>query len=251
MTLGITAVGPHPDQGALVRLVDGEGSEEELARLAAHVGTCAECQGERRLIAERSRGLSNLLARTDATSRTFALRFERRAPRAWWRAWPAAAAAALVVLSAAAVFANPMRTWVLGRWASVRRLLHAPQSTAPGQTPRRADSDTVGAVSFTPGSDVLVVRVATRQAEGLLLLEATAAGTASAMVRGAGDRQELIVLPDELRIANTAGSRATYRVTVPTRLKRVVVLIGAEPPVNVVPVLGDRRMLDLSVQDRR
>ena len=125
----------------------------------------------------------------------------------------------------------------------------APTHAAPSQR-SGAVRDTSGTVWFTPTSDVLVVRVVTRQADGSLVLEATDAATASAAVRDAGDSVELIVLPDELRIANTAGSHAAYRITVPARLKRVVVLVGAEPPVSAAPVLGERRTLDLSVRGR-
>jgi len=180
----------------------------------------------------------------------FTLRFERRALRLRLRAWPAAAAAAALVLGALALSATPVGAWIRDRWADVRRLLAAPPRTASTQAAAEASRDSLGTVWFTPSSDVLVVRVATRQASGSLLLEATAATTASAAVRGAGDSDELIVLPDELRIANTAASHATYRVTVPARLSRIVVLLGAEPPVSLAPALGERRTLDLSVQHR-
>jgi hypothetical protein len=107
-------------------------------------------------------------------------------------------------------------------------------------------------VSFTPDSDVLVVRVATRQAEGSLVLETSATPTASAAVRGQGQHEAIVVLPDELRIANTAASRATYRLTLPARLKRVVVVIARDPPVSVTPgAPGQSQSIDLKMKGRR
>jgi len=231
----------HVDDVALVRLLDGEGTATERARLAAHLGSCAACEERRGLLAEASRELSLLLDRADSAPPAFALRCPPLRP---WRAWPAAAAAVVLVLSTVTLFAAPVRSWIVGRWTVVHRLLHAAPVLSPTQRPG-------GAVSFIPASDVLVVRVATRQAEGSLLLETTATPTASAEVRSAGEREGLIVLPDELRIANTPTSRATYRLTVPTRLRRVVIVIDAEPPVFVTPALaGEGRNLDLRALNR-
>jgi hypothetical protein len=247
MSLGIAAPGPHADESALVRHLDGEGSPEERASVSAHLAACEECDRQYRTLAARAKAFADLLARTDPLPRPFALRLERRTARSRFRPW-AAAAAALLVVGSIALVVSPGRAWILERWADVRRLLGAPLASPDPQPPAPAAVDTVGVVSFTPASDILIVRVTARQAEGSLLLETTTAPAASAVVsnRGGGDGEELIVLPDELRIANTTTSRATYRVVLPSRIRRVVVLIAAEPPVSIAPLVpGDRRSLDL------
>jgi hypothetical protein len=107
-------------------------------------------------------------------------------------------------------------------------------------------------VSFTLDADSLVVRVATRQAEGSLVLETSATPTASTVVRGQGEHEGILVLPDELRIVNTPASRATYRITVPARLRRVVVMIDRDAPISLTPGSpGESRALDLKVDARR
>jgi hypothetical protein len=110
----------------------------------------------------------------------------------------------------------------------------------------------VGVVSFTPDSDILVVRVATRQADGSLELETSVVPTASATVRGQGAHEAIVVLPHELRIANTAASHATYRITLPARLKRLVVVINGDRPVPLAPIApGDSQAIDLKLKGRR
>jgi hypothetical protein len=251
MSVDTAAPGRHLDDGALLRLVDREGSAAERARLATHVGACDMCHRRHGALAAWSRGASEALARSDAPRRSFARVPDRRAPRAPWGWWPAAAAAVLLAVGTVALGA-PVRPWVLERWAGLRRWLHVPEAARPAQTPPRTPEAPVGVVSFTPDSDVLVVRVATRQAEGSLVLETSATPTASAVVRGQGAHEAIVVLPDELRIANIAASRATYRITLPARLKRVVVVIARDPPVFLTPGSpGESRSLDLRPAGRR
>jgi hypothetical protein len=250
MRVDTAAPGPHLDDGALLLLLDGEGSAAERARLATHIGTCDVCHRRHDVLAAWSSGVSEVLARSDAPARTFALVRERRAPRLPWRWRPAAAAAVLLALGTVALGA-PVRTWVVERWTGLRRLLHMPEASRSGQTPPRTPS-AVGMVSFTLDADSLVVRVATRQAEGSLVLETSATPTASTVVRGQGEHEGILVLPDELRIVNTPASRATYRITVPARLRRVVVMIDRDAPISLTPGSpGESRALDLKVDARR
>jgi hypothetical protein len=146
--------------------------------------------------------------------------------------------------------AAPVRTWLEERWIGVRELLHLPGGNAPTQESAR-DQSPAGMVSFVPEADVLTVRIATRQVEGSLVFEKSRAATASVTVRGQGDREAVVVLPDELRIANMAASRATYRVTLPARLKGVTVVVAGDPPVTLAPLApGDSVTIDLSTHAR-
>jgi hypothetical protein len=241
---------PHLDDGALLRLLDREGPAVEQAEHASHVATCDVCRQRHAVLAAWSRGASEVLARSDAAPRSFAFRRNGRPPLFLWRSWPVAAAVVLLVLGTVASGA-PVRTWVAQRWAGLRRLLHVPEATRPIQTPTPTPSAPVGVVSFTPDSDVLVVRVATRQAEGSLVLETSATPTASAVVRGQGEHEAIVILPTELRITNTAASRATYRLTLPSRLKRVDVVIDSDPAIAVTPVAtGESKAIDLRMSAR-
>jgi hypothetical protein len=247
MSVRIATPGPHLEEGALVRLVDREVSDTERAQIVAHVERCSQCAGEWRAIVGRSRALVELLERTDPGPRIFALTVHRRPSRTPLRSWPAAAAVVLLVVGVVAFSASPIRAWIIERWADGRRLIGIRGHSGHVQSLGPTRQETAGGVSFTPASDVLIVRLATRQAGGTLLVEATDALQVSAEVDGASVGGELLVLPNELRIANAAQARASYRVAVPTQLKEVIVLIGGEPPAIIAPGLaGERRTLDLS-----
>lgn len=251
----------HLDDGALLRLLDGEGSRAERAQLVTHIETCEACNRRHSLLSAWSRAASDVLFRTDGAPRVFALHENGRGPVTLWRWWPAAAAVVLLVGGTVAVAAPPLRTWMVQRWATLGHLLHVPPSPpsgtqpvgAPGdRSPAQAPSPAVGEVVFTPDSDVLTVRVATRQAEGSLVLETSTTSTAAVMVRGQGEHEAVVVLPDELRIANTVGSRATYRVTLPARLKRVIVVVDGDQAFSLDPVApGESRAIDLQTKGRR
>ena len=257
MRLVTATPSPHLDDGGLVRLLDQEGSAGERARLGVHVGACDACQRRQEALATWTRAVSEVLTRSDMPVRTFGLARDGRDRGAIWRWWPAAAAAVLLVVGTVAL-AAPLGTWMVERWGALRHVLLTPGAPrrAPtrvgDQAPPQASSAPVGVVSFTPDSDVLLVRVAKRQAEGSLVVEASPAPTASATVRGQGEHEAIVVLPAELRIANTAASRATYRITLPAHLKRLVVQIDDEPAVSLTPVApGESHTLDLKTKRRR
>ncbi|HUL49674.1 MAG TPA: DUF4402 domain-containing protein [Gemmatimonadales bacterium] len=250
MNLGIEIAEPHVDDGAIMRLLDREGPALERVPVAAHVETCGPCRQRRDRLAALSRDMSEALVRSDPVPRVFARARRGRIPPVLWRSWPAAAAVVLFVAGTIAV-AAPVRMWMAERWIGLRELLHVSSGTERPQIPAREQSP-AGMVSFVPESDVLTVRITTRQAEGALVFEASRASTASVTVRGQGDREAVVVLPDELRIANLATSRATYRVTLPARLRSVTVVVGGDRPLNLAPLAGgDSLIIDLSTNARR
>ncbi len=255
MSIGAPVQAPHLDDGALLRLLDRECSAGEGAQLAAHIATCDDCNRRHRALAAWSRGTSELLVRADAPARVFALSRNGRRPRIAWRWWSAAAAVVLLMGGTVAV-AAPMRMWMVQRWAALRGALHSTRTEQLAPTPTgdhhaQAASPALGEVSFTPDSDVLVVRIASRQVEGSLVLETSSAPTASATVRGQGEHEAIVVLPSELHIANQVGSRATYRLTLSARLKRVVVVIAGGAPLSFTPpASGDSRTVDLQMKGR-
>lgn len=239
----------HLNEGVLVRFLDAEVSEIERMQVSTHVQQCSECARELGAIETRSRSLVALLERADPTPRVFAL--TRRQVPLPARRWPVAAAVVLA-LGAAALAATPVRAWILERWADLRRAVGVSPST-PLLQPPATPFDSAGRVSFLPVSDVLLLHVATRQAEGHLILEGTDLPRVSAEMSAAGTGAggELVVLPGELRIVNATSSRASYRVALPTRLNQVVVSIDGEAPIVIAPVLaGERRTIVVSTQTR-
>jgi len=250
MSLRTELVEPHLDDGAIMRLLDREATAVEHEPLATHVETCGQCRQRRDMLAALSREITEALVRSDPAPRVFMRARRGRMPSVVWRSWPAAAAIVLLVGGTIAV-AAPVRMWMAESWIGLRELLHPSGGTEHAQIPAREQSP-AGMVSFVPETDELTVRIANRQAEGALVFEASRASTASVTVRGQGDREAVVVLPDELRIANMAASRATYRITLPARLRSVTVVVGGDRPVSLAPLAsGDSLIIDLSVNARR
>ncbi|HEX8451164.1 MAG TPA: zf-HC2 domain-containing protein [Longimicrobium sp.] len=231
----------HLDDGALVRLIDGEAADGERAGVEAHLAACPVCAARLGSLRRRSVNLGVLLARGDfavpaAPSDELAARREARraAPRSWLRA---AAVAALVVVGAG-LFSSPVRAWFrdilggAGSGASVATQPAPPPASAPN-----ASSPSSGArIRFTPQGEEMGVEIAHPQAGSALVLERASSSTATAEVRApVGALGDLLVLPTGLRIANRANSpsAAEYHVAVPITVQRVRVRIGTAPSITV------------------
>lgn len=148
MNAGTERPDRHPDDGALLRLVDGAGAAAERARTGAHVERCDRCDVRlRRLRADKARVLS-LLAETEAALPTPPARLRTGADAGagtgagtgfgWIRGWRAAAVIAILLAGSAGV--QPVRAWVVERARAVAVMIGAvepaPAPAADGTTPR-------------------------------------------------------------------------------------------------------------------
>ncbi|HEX8696096.1 MAG TPA: hypothetical protein VF746_27010 [Longimicrobium sp.] len=228
--------GAHPDDGVLLRLLDGE---EDAPGAGEHVAACAACR--ERLDALRRRGarLAAVLARADfpvpdsapavpsPDARVIPLRRPERsaAMRPWLRA-----AAVVALLLGIGVLATPARArvaaWVSERWGEVfGRQAGAPAPAPPSApAPAPAAAPAAASVRFVPAGSTFTVEVEHAQGAGGLTLVRVAGENATAEV--AAGEAELLVLPAGLRIRNAAGSAAEYRVGVPAGVRRVTVRVA-------------------------
>jgi hypothetical protein len=234
----------HLDDGALVRLIDGEAADDERGRVEAHVEACPVCAERLGSLRRRSVNLGVLLARGDfavpaapsAPVDELAARREARtaAPRAPSRVWLRAAAVAALVIGAG-LFSSPVRAWfrdLLGGPGSGASL--ARRAPAPAPAPVAESPSTSARVHFTPEGEEMVVEIARGQARGALVLATGPSSTATAEVRApAGALADVLVLPTGLRISNGPTSVAEYHVAVPATVQRVRVRIGTAPAITV------------------
>jgi hypothetical protein len=229
--------GGHADDAILTRFVDGESLSEERAAVAHAVG-CDDCQARIDKIRQRRARLSEILATTDAPAVTvpnvtdILAEAERRAGGAasstngsrrarGRRPTRRAVVVSLVLLSGAALAAQPMTKWVLARWQRPAPREHAPKTVADSPTAAAAAT-----IAFVPQSSEFTIRFDAVPALGTLtLVSDTGSKVTATITTGAGD-EGFFVLPDGIRIKNTTASRATYRVSVPAALHRVRVQIG-------------------------
>lgn len=245
----------HLDDGALVRLIDGEAADDERAGVEAHLAACPVCAARLGSLRRRSVNLGLLLARGDfavpappsAPADEMAARREARrtSPPAASRAWLRAAAVVIGV----GLFSSPVRAWFrdfLGGAGSGAPVAVQP-APAPAPVPVEGAQPASARVRFTTQGEEMAVEIAHPQAVGALVLSTAASSTATAEVRApAGAPADLLVLPTGLRIANSAASVAEYHVAVPATVERVRVRVGTAPAITVPAAeLGQGRRVEL------
>lgn len=244
--------GSHASDGALVALLDGE-SEGQPRGLQEHVSSCAVCSERSERLRRQGVAVSSALATLDEADphAGVALRDElRRAQvrtslrrRGLWRRTGLRAAAGVLIVAGVAA-ATP-----LGRIA-VRYVEAALESgsagesrnpEAPAGAPSAAGTGTL--VAFEPTGGRLIVRFSAHQPEGDVELSPGPIGSrVRAQVMADPEVEELVLLPGELRVVNSATSRAGYRVTTPQGL-RVLVLVGGDILYEGVPSAPHRLRL--------
>jgi hypothetical protein len=224
----------HLEDGHLLQLLDGESGVPAGAR--AHVESCAVCRerfGALREAADRLRASLPDVALPD-------LHLHRRAPvRGWMRTFPAAAAAAILILASAAVAMPPVRQWLARQFdPPTVDSGPAPEPVTPG-----APAVAVGIVaSFIPSDTLLTIRVDARQNAGALELKAVEGGKVSAQAIGAAGTEELLLAPSEIRIMNGPSASADYRISIPAHVRAVRIVIGGRegPTIRNVAGLAER-----------
>ncbi len=223
----------HLDDADLIRALDG-------AVPAPHVASCEACARQRDRLARRGERFAALLEAADEAPRALTLAVDRR-PRASARPFlrrPAGrlAAAAVLALIAAGAVVPPVRAWVIDRatalWHAVTGRAPAAPSSAP---PGSRSGSSASSVAFVPQPGSFTIHVTARQAGGELAIEASTDSIVSAGVEPGAGAGEWVVLPDGLRLVNTADATHRYRVRVPATVTRIVVRIGTDPTRLLAP----------------
>lgn len=221
----------HPSDGDLVRFLDRQISDVEGQRMRRHIAACPACEQRLSLLRSQAGRASEYLASmvadvgADELAKRRALAAVRAAaghPRRAARRWRAGAAAAAVV-AVATLAVPPVRAWVAEHLA--REEAAQPVVTAPSVLPAMVAARPGPPVAFDVTGTEFRVELEHVQVGGELVLRGLGAERASAQILGGGE-EAILVLPDGLRIQNEPESRATYRVTVPTGQRSVVVVVG-------------------------
>jgi hypothetical protein len=231
--------GGHLDDGLLLQLIDQEPGMPADAR--AHLGACDECAS--RLSKLRGAGAMLRAALPDIAMPDIALARPKLRRAAWLMPVPLAAAATLVVLASAAAAAPPVRAWIMRHLTAEPPI--APATAPPSPAPEPATRSPGIIASFAPTDTALIIRFDRRQARGTLELTVAGADRISAQAIDGASAEELFVLPGELRVANATTSLASYRVTVPTSVRVIRVLIGTTEAATLRVTSGLERRIDL------
>lgn len=231
---------PHPDDGALVRRLDGQTLPGDDS---GHLAACPQCQARFNELEHRSDALSGLLHRgPDAAIEPPAHLLDRvrrtaRDERArHWTRTPLLKAAVIAAVLVAPLAAEPVRDWIgrsATRLATAVGLVEAPAPSGAG------DAE----ITIVPAGNRLVIRVDAPQPEGAVVLRFE--DRPDALVRvPSGSATSLVALPDGFRVINGAGGPDEYRFTVPAGLP-VEVRVAGSTAVTVTGEPGTARTVRL------
>ena len=241
----------HPSDGVLLALHDrerddmfDEARDAELAFGRRHIGECDDCRTRLAGIAAHSTRVREALtsipvpsSTADAFRRRLAQASARRTVPRWRRpAWQATAAVLVVAGVAAAAATGPIRAWLRHRAerpAAEQRSL----TQRAGATTQESVDRSGATVSFAVSGPDFTVRFDSLPVAGVLTVDsATAADITARVVSGAGTGGDaMVVLPGELRVRNSTGSRASYAVSVPRVVTRLRVIVDGRTVYDGAP----------------
>ena len=230
----MTAPGVHVPDHRLLGLVDGELTSSQAASVDAHLADCASCARRRMQLTKQLDRLARVLGEADWTAppRTVPAVTPRASRRGWWQA-----AAVVAVLLAGGLTVQPLRALIMktarAGWEGIATIFAREQPAAPRPVP---------SASFPAGSR-LTVRF-DEQASGRLSIEVTDEPLAT--VENTGPGTQLVVLPDELRIAGVVPVDQPIRLRIPPNVREVQVRDGSRIRRFQPGGIGDRWMVELT-----
>lgn len=217
----------HPDDGALLRFLDGQLLLGEAEDVRDHLATCTSCIDRAEEIRRTLRDVAAALQDADAAPRHEGMRNIK---------WLAAAA---LVLLAIATAVAPVRAWFLNRTHELWDALVASDSTALVDETPEVETATAS-VSFVPSTSAFILEVTTLQADGSLTVEIINDSVATASISRNLQSEELLVLPGGLRIINSPSSSAAYVIQLPASLSQIEVIVAGNEP-SILDLSGTRR----------
>lgn len=222
----------HLEDAVLVRQLEGALEDDEVAIVPAHLESCGKCADRLTTLRLRFERLGELLSATDTPVPTMTLRASRR----FVPSRAIAAAAVVLVLVSAVVAVRPARAWIVERSLELWTLVTGgtKETPAPGDAPATT-SHPATAVSFTPAGEQFFIHVSGHQLTGTVTVETAAVSRVTAEVRDGGSGEDLVVLPNTLRIVNTVQSAADYHVIVPASLGEITVEVAGHVAARFEP----------------
>ncbi|HEV2131657.1 MAG TPA: zf-HC2 domain-containing protein [Longimicrobiaceae bacterium] len=232
---------PHLTEGELVQHLDGELSAADRERVLAHAATCGECVERLRALQAQSDAFAELVVRLPAPrygelrrARTLTVlkRAETQASarRRSGSRWPLRAAASVAVIFTAAFTVEPVRAWMMEQWEGLTTptAIERAGPLAANETTWEASPQ----IAFEPVGEVFVLELRHPQRRGTVTLRVADVPQATAQVVGRR-AEDLLVLPNGIRIENAADASADYLLTLPAGLRLVRLRPGSAPEITI------------------
>ena len=231
--MGVAASNPtgHVSDGDLVRLLDGAVHGGAHQSIEVHVSKCPNCAARLDRLRTRSTRLSSLLSAQPVVEWLPSMGLGRMVvPTTHRKAQPrrdfhwSAAAAAVVLVASTAVAAGPARDWIVNGARTLLGRSAARPSVPPPERPT-VSSSTV-AVTFAPEADEVLFWLDATPSGGTLELHVAGDGRTTAEIARGQASEEIVVVPNGIRVRNGPASVADYRVTVGRMGARVRLRVG-------------------------
>jgi hypothetical protein len=239
--------GRTPDDGELVRYLDGEASPDERTRIETEAASNPELAHRLAVLRHRATRLSALLeeadvAAPDRLTPAIPLR-PRPAPGPWHSPWLRAAAAVLLLVSVT-LAVPPLRARVID---GLQRILGRTESgtTAPTPLITLPSIDTFS-VGFHAPSVTFLIELQSAQAGGRLIVRVADVTEGSVEVRARhGGEESPFVWSEGLRINNTPASTAEYEIVLPRHVRDVTIRIPGSSDTGWNTTVTAQRIFEL------
>lgn len=214
-----TTPATHPDEGALIRMLDDALELDESASVQRHVAQCESCRERLDELRILARGWTRVLEEGDAHLEDASARTVLR--QAHDRRW--LLRAAILILAAGIVAVPPVRAGIAQLWQRIT----GPVVPATAVTGVDAATDAF-ALSFPFEDTSFVLAFDAPQPAGTVLITFGGEGTNVTARIESGQGAELLVRPEGLHVRNDTSATATYRIDLPARVREVRVEVAGE-----------------------
>lgn len=248
MTDTLTEADMHLTDGEIVRFLDAEADEAEREKAESHLSSCLVCRrkhanlrGWSEIVSEGLRELDREPGLTGDPGVTGITPLPTAAPRDLASArsggmpsWLRVAAVVVLLAGFVATLTPDLRAWVADQWTELVTLVAGTEEPVEVmELPADPAPVTSARVAFPVQVDVFRIEVEGTPGGSRIMIDVHAEGRAIAEVVGGAGREELVVLPDGLRIRDAGSDDVLYRLLIPDHLQSVEIRIPDRPLVRV------------------
>ncbi len=242
MTDTLTEADMHLTDGEIVRFLDAEADEAERGKAESHLSSCLVCRrkhadlrGWSEIVAEGLRELDRDPGVTGVTSLpTPAPHRAAPARSGGMPSWLRVAAVVVLLAGFVATVTPDLRAWVAGQWTELVTLVAGTEEPVEVmELPDDPGLVTSARVAFPVPADVFRIEIEGVPGASRIMIDVHAEERAIAEVVGGTGEEELVVLPDGLRIRDAGSDEVLYRLLIPDHLQDVEIRIPDRPLVRV------------------
>jgi len=242
MTETLTEADMHLTDGEIVRFLDAEADESEREKAESHLSSCLVCRRKHADLRDWSEIVADGLRELDrdpgvAGVTPLPTTAHRRAAPVrvgGMPSWLRVAAVVVLLVGFVATVTPDLRAWVADQWSElVTRVAGTEEPVEIAELPVEPAPVTSARIAFPVPVDIFRIEVVGAPGASQIMIDVHAEERAIAEVVGGTGGEELVVLPNGLRIRDAGSDEVLYRLLVPDDLQGVEIRIPGQPLVRV------------------